>query len=93
MFEYHVPLEGDVTVTRVKHVVIVRHYVAKSLSGEYAVDAIHESFLEEFLDVIASEARTIANRVRRHRRRVLESLHREYAVAEDRGSSKKESSL
>jgi hypothetical protein len=75
LFEYYVPAEGGTPeVSPNRHIVFFRHYQSSTLQGEFAIDVIHETFLEEFLDLIAREGKKFANRIRRHRKRIVASI-------------------
>ena len=74
LFEYYVPYEGPPQVRQSEHVVLVRHYQSRVLKGEYAIDVIHEGFLDTYLEISDKEVKALVNRIRRHRKRVLESI-------------------
>jgi hypothetical protein len=75
LFEYYVPPEaGKPVVSPSRHAVLFRHYQSRTLQGEFAIDVIHETYLEEFLDLIGREAHAFANRIRHHRGRIVASI-------------------
>jgi hypothetical protein len=74
LYEYYVPREGSPEVRETRHLVLVRHYQSRVLSGEFAIDVIHECFLEEYLRLINSEVHRLVMRIRRHRQYVTKSV-------------------
>lgn len=74
MFEYYVPSKGQAELRDTKHVVIIRHYESKTVKCRYAIDAIHESYLEEYVELIEGECKKFINRIRHHKKVLVSSI-------------------
>ena len=74
LFEYHLSGKGDTTVTEVKHILVIRHYESKTVKCRYAIDVIHESYLEAYLDLVEGEVKRFVNIVRHNKRRIVDSI-------------------
>jgi hypothetical protein len=73
MYEYYVPANGDGQLKSTKHVLVMRHYESKSVKSRCAIDVIHESYLEQYLDLLEREAKRFVNLVIRHKKIVVRS--------------------
>jgi len=76
MFEYHMPPSGPAQLRDAKHILFIRHYTSKTVKCCYAIDIIHESYLEQYLDLIDKELNKFANLVRRHRKSLVRSIRK-----------------
>ena len=76
IYEYYSPPSGDTILRETKHIVFTRHYKSKKIKCCYAVDVIHESYLESYLDVINNELKEFANLVRKHQEVLVQSIRR-----------------
>ena len=74
MFEYHVPPKGSNILREVKHILFIRHYESRNVKCRYAVDIIHESYLEQYLDLIERELTRFVNLVRRNKKSITRSI-------------------
>lgn len=83
LLEYHVPVIGRPVLKKTNHLVVVRHHESKSIKCRCAIDVIHESYLEHYLDMLQEEASAFINRVRRHKRIIMKSIKK---VSEENGS-------
>lgn len=83
MFEYHMPPSGPPQLRDAKHILFVRHYASKTVKCRYAIDIIHESYLEQYLDLIEKELRKFTNLVRRHRKPIVRSIHKLVELREE----------
>ena len=89
MYEYYVPVKGDAQLKDTKHVLVIRHYESKTIKCRYAIDVIHESYLEQYLDLVEREAKKFVNLIRRHKKIVVKSIE-QLSIEEKTGSSKDE---
>ena len=76
MFEYYVPSKGATELKEPKHILIIRHYESRTVRGEYAIDVIHESYLEQYLQLVKREVNQFVRRIRRHKKTIIESISR-----------------
>lgn len=76
MFEYHMPPSGPAQLKDAKHILFIRHYTSKTVKCCYAIDIIHESYLEQYLQLIENELKKFTNLVRRHRKPIVRSIHK-----------------
>jgi len=76
MFEYYVPLAGPAQLRDAKHILFVRHYTSRAVKCCYAIDIIHESYLEQYLHLIEKELQKFTNLVRRHRKPIARSIYK-----------------
>ena len=83
MLEYYVPPEGTPQLSETKHILLIRHYESKTVKCRYAIDVIHESYLEEYLELIHNDIVRVANKIRRHKKVVVESI-KKLADAEEK---------
>ena len=74
LLQYHVPPEGPAHLTQSQHIVIVRHYESKTVKCRYAIDVIHESYLEKYLELIDNEVAKFTNRIRYHKKIITQSV-------------------
>ena len=74
MFEYHVPPTGSNILREVKHILFIRRYESRNVKCRYAVDIIHESYLEQYLDLIEGELTRFVNLVRRNEKSITRSI-------------------
>jgi|GEM_PF-2071077 len=74
MFEYHVPPTGSPILRESKHILFIRHYESRNVKCCYAIDIIHDSYLEQYLDLIKSELNKFVNLVRRHKKSIIRSI-------------------
>lgn len=81
LFEYHVPARGPAKVRKTKHVLVKRSYESKTVKCEYAIDVIHESYLEQYLWQVDQEVLSFRNLVRRHKRALASSIKRMVALS------------
>jgi len=88
LYEYYVPPEGPAQLREVKHVLVIRHYESKTVKCRYAIDVIHETYLEQYLELIEEEVSKYNSLVRRHKKRVLRSI-KELAAIEEAGAKEK----
>jgi len=84
MFEYHMPPSGPAQLRDTKHILFIRHYTSRTVKCCYAIDIIHESYLEQYLDLIEKELNKFANLVRRHRKPIVRSIHKLTELQEKR---------
>jgi hypothetical protein len=76
VLEYHLPPKGPARLRYAKHILVIRHYESKTVKCRYAIDVIHESYLEQYLDLIQMEVNTFANRVKRHKKEIVYSIEK-----------------
>ena len=88
MFEYYVPPTGDNELRQVEDVLFIRHYESRNVKCCYAIDIIHEGYLETYLDIVSKEFNRFVNLVRRNRKSVLGSIKK---IAEIEDKKRKES--
>lgn len=88
LLKYHVPPEGPSNLEQSQHIVVVRPYESKTVKCRYAIDVIHESYLEEYLEIIDKEVAKFTNCIRRHKRIITQSI-KKIAVLEIKKSSHK----
>lgn len=88
LLKYHVPPEGPSCLEQAQHIVVVRPYESKSVKCRYAIDVIHESYLEEYLALVDKEVAIFKNRIRYHKRVIVQSI-KTIAVREIQKSSPK----
>jgi len=91
MYEYYLPGEGEAQLKDTKHVLVIRHYESKTIKCRYAIDAIHETYLEEYLNLVESEAKKFTNTIRRHKKildRSIERLTKQETVESSEGKGK-----
>jgi len=74
MFEYYVPPKGPAQLREAKHILVIRHYQSRSIKCQYAIDVIHESYLDEYLELVEKETKKLANRIKRHKAVLVQSL-------------------
>jgi len=74
MYEYYVPTEGDAQLRDTKHILVIRHYESKTIKCRYAIDVIHESYLEQYLELVEREAKKFVNLIKRHKKIVAKSI-------------------
>ena len=74
MFEYHVPPAGSNILRETKHILFIRQYESHKVKCRYAIDIIHDSFLEQYLNMIEPEMTRFAKLVRRHSKNILRSI-------------------
>ena len=84
MFEYHMPPSGPAQLRDTKHILFIRHYTSRTVKCCYAIDVIHESYLEQYLGLIEKELNKFANLVRRHRKPIVQSIHKLTELQEKR---------
>jgi hypothetical protein len=84
MFEYYMPPLGPAQLRDAKHILLVRHYTSKTVKCCYAIDIIHESYLEQYLHLIEKELQKFTNLVRRHRKPIVQSIHKLVELQERR---------
>lgn len=84
MFEYHMPSSGTPHLREVKHVLFIRHYESKSIKCRYAIDVIHESYLEDYLSIINKELSRFVGKVKYHKKAVVRSIKRIAELEEER---------
>jgi hypothetical protein len=88
LLEYHVPPEGLPHLEQSQHIVVVRHYESKTVKCRYAIDVIHESYLEEYLELINKEVAKFRNLIGRHKKIISQSI-KQIAVLEMKKSGAK----
>jgi hypothetical protein len=76
LLEYYVPPEGDAQLRDAKHILVIKHYESRTVKGQYAIDVIHESYLEQYLDLIEQEVSTFVNRIRRNKAKIIRSIQK-----------------
>lgn len=76
LFEYHVPPSGPAQPRETKHVLFIRHYYSRTVKCCYAIDVIHESYLEQYLDLIDGELKKFVNLVRHYRKPIARSINK-----------------
>ena len=93
MFEYHVPPTGSNVLREAKHILFIRHYESRKVKCCYAIDIIHESYLEQYLDLTERELIRFVNLVKHHKRSVLRSIRKLVEIEENKkqAESKNES--
>ena len=84
-----IQVKGDAQLKDTKHVVVIRHYESKTIKCRYAIDVIHESYLEQYLDLVEREAKEFVNLIRRHKKIVLRSIE-QLSIEQKTESSKDE---
>jgi hypothetical protein len=84
MFEYHMPPSGPAQLRDTKHILFIRHYTSRTVKCCYAIDIIHESYLEQYLDLIGQELNKFTNLVRRHRKPIVRSIQKLAELQEKR---------
>jgi len=84
MFEYYMPPSGPAQVRVAKHILLVRHYTSKTVRCCYAIDIIHEGYLEQYLHLIENELKKFTNLVKRHRKPIVRSIHKLVELQEKR---------
>lgn len=90
MYEYYVPEQGDAQLKSAKHVVVMRHYESKAVKCRCGIDVIHESYLEQYLNLIEKEAKKFRNLIRRYKRVVAKSMEKLSAVEKPESSKDEE---
>lgn len=88
LLEYHVPPEGPAQLREAKHILVIRHYESRTVKCEYAIDVIHESYLEQYLDLVEKEVTKFVNRVRHHKKIIVESIKKLAGVEEEKQKPK-----
>lgn len=88
LLQYHVPPEGPPYLEQSQHIVVVRHYESKTVKCRYAIDVIHESYLEKYLELIDKEVVKFRNCIRRHKKMITQSI-KKIAMLEIKKSSPK----
>ena len=78
------PSTGSPLLRDVKHVLFIRQYESKSVKCRYAIDVIHESYLEDYLDIINKELKRFVNRVKHHKKAVVSSIKKIAELEEDK---------
>ena len=86
MYEYYVSEQGDAKLESAKHVVVMRHYESKAVKCRCGIDVIHESYLEEYLELIEKEAKKFVNLIRRHKKVVAKSIEQLATGAKEQNS-------
>jgi len=76
LLQYHIPIEGSPVLRHTNHVVFIRQYDSKTIKCNYAIDVIHQSYFNDYLDLIRDEATKFVNIVRRHRKAINTSIQR-----------------
>jgi hypothetical protein len=76
MYEYYMPPSGPAQLRDAKHILLVRHYTSRTVKCCYAIDIIHESYLEQYLDLIGKELQRFTSLVKRHRKSIVQTLHK-----------------
>jgi len=84
MFEYHMPPSGSAQLRDTKHILFIRHYSSRTVKCHYAIDVIHESYLEQYLDLIEMELKKFVNLVRRQRKPIVRSIHKLVELQEEK---------
>lgn len=84
MFEYHVPPTGSNVLREAKHILFIRHYESKNVKCCYAIDIIHESYLEQYLDLIEKELIRFVNLVKRHKKSIIKSIKKIAEIEESK---------
>jgi len=84
LLEYHLPPKGPAELRNAKHILVIRHYESKTVKGRYAIDVIHESYLEQYLDLVEKEGNTFVNRVRRYKKPIIRSIRKLAELEENR---------
>ena len=74
MFEYYVPTNGPAEVRPAQHIVVIRDYQSKTVKCRYAFDAIHESYLEQYLQLVDWERTRLRNLIKRHKKLLVQSV-------------------
>jgi hypothetical protein len=88
LLQYHVPPEGPSHLEQSQHIVVVRPYESRTVKCRYAIDVIHESYLENYLKLIDKEVTKFTNLVRHHKKILTQSI-RNIAVIEQKKASPK----
>lgn len=76
VFEYYVPPKGPAQLREAKHILVSRHYQSRSVKCRYAIDVIHESYLHKYLNLVEKETQEFANRIKRHKKVLVQSIKR-----------------
>ena len=84
MLEHHMPSSGPPQLREVKHVLFIRHYESKSIKCRYAIDVIHESYIEDYLNIINKELKRFVNKVKYHKKAVVRSMKKIAELEEDK---------
>lgn len=87
IYEYYSPPSGDTILRETNHIVFTRHYESEKVKCYYAVDVIHESYLESYLDMINNELKRFVNLVRRHKKVLVQSIRRLAEIEEKKDKS------
>lgn len=74
MFEYYVPTKGSAQVRDAKRILLIRHYESKTIKCRYAIDVIHESYLEQYLNLVEKEAKRFVNLIRHYKKNIVRSI-------------------
>jgi len=75
MFEYYMPPSGPAQLRKANHILFIRHYSSRTVKCHFAIDVIHESYLERYLELIEKELKKFVNLVRRYRRPIARSIN------------------
>lgn len=76
MYEYHVPPSGSPELKETKHILLIRHHESRTIKCCYAVDVIHEGYLEQYLGLVEKELKKFVNLVRRHKKSIVRSIRK-----------------
>jgi hypothetical protein len=74
LLQYHVPHKGPSTLKQTQHIVIIRQYDSKTVKCLYAIDVIHESYLEEYLKIIDIESDQFISQVKHDKKIISASI-------------------
>ena len=66
LFEYYVPNKGPAQLRKAKHILVIRRYESKAVKCSFAIDVIHESYLNSYLKLVGNEVDTFIKRIKRH---------------------------
>jgi hypothetical protein len=83
LFEYYFPANGTPVVRKAEHIILSRSYRSETVTCHYAIDVVHESYLERYLDLIDKEVLSFRNLIRHHRGDLVRSVERLVALSED----------
>jgi len=84
MFEYYVPPTGNKRIRKAKHILFIRHYESRNVKCHYAIDIIHDSYLEEYLNLTEKELVKFTNLVKRHKKSITRSIEKIIEIEENK---------
>jgi hypothetical protein len=76
IFEYHVPTDSPARVSSAKHILVIKDYQSKTVKCRYAFDAIHESYLEQYLELVNKETTKLKNLIKRNKKTLVRSIQK-----------------